>query len=218
MLIDADLSGADSEKHDKAQRTIVLRGRDLRNAVSDRADLRKGDDGAQLGGASLVRTRLSSANLADADLAKAKLEYTELQNAHLERTRLNGVKSRPRATAGCESHRRAAAGRGFHFSGSSMAPFSIQYSHRGRQTPNFAALKGAQHFVYLQGAELGLSAPRRREVQRSEVRRRGSQTDAFGGREPRSQAQLQGADLHSAALKGAQLVLGANRGGRYLSF
>ena len=92
VLIDADLIGADSEKLDKVRRTIVLRGRDLRNAVLDRADLRKADlTGAQLAGASLQGTRLESANLTGADLENAALVSAELQNANLASADLNGA-------------------------------------------------------------------------------------------------------------------------------
>ena len=40
-LIDANLVELDNEKLGKINRTVVLRGRDLRNAVLDRSDLRK---------------------------------------------------------------------------------------------------------------------------------------------------------------------------------
>jgi len=92
VLIDVDLIGLDSDKLAKTERTIVLRGRDLRNAVLDRTDLRKADlSGAHLEGASLVATKLTATNLTKAKLAHAWLMRASLQGAILDSADLQGA-------------------------------------------------------------------------------------------------------------------------------
>lgn len=205
VLIDANLIGADSEKLDKVQRTIVLRGRDLRNAVLDGADLRKADlTGARLGGASLLRTRLSSANLADADLAKAKLEYTELQNAHLERTRLKGVNLGHAQLQGAnltDAQLQDADLTSAQLDGAILDRAQLQGAYL-----NFAALTGAHlFFAHLQGAELVLARLEGAKLNSAKLEGAVLELANLEGASL-DQAQLQGADLHAAALQAAQLI------------
>lgn len=91
------LTGADfvnDEKVEKQERTVSVRGRDLRDAVFVRADLRKAD----FTGANLDRANLSFARLAEAKFGCAtsntgctSLENALLVGANLERALLDGA-------------------------------------------------------------------------------------------------------------------------------
>ena len=82
----------DSEKLDKITVSRSFRGRDLRLAVLDRADLRKADfSGAQLQGAGLFEAQLQGASLVEAQLQGAELYKAQLQGASLVEAQLQGA-------------------------------------------------------------------------------------------------------------------------------
>jgi len=82
----------DPEKLDKITVSRSFRGRDLRLAVLDRADLRKADfSGAQLQGAGLFEAQLQGASLVEAQLQGAELYKAQLQGASLVEAQLQGA-------------------------------------------------------------------------------------------------------------------------------
>jgi uncharacterized protein YjbI with pentapeptide repeats len=100
VLIDSDLHSVESGQ--PVRQTIVLRGRDLRNAILDRTNLSDADlsdadlngaslRGANLGLATLDYTSLREALLDRAELSGARLDYAQLQGASLKGAFLRGA-------------------------------------------------------------------------------------------------------------------------------
>ena len=84
LVDDLDLVTLDDEELEKADRTLVLRGRDLRFARFDRSDLRKADLlKAKLTGAVMLGTRLDNADLSGAEMQGANLSGAKMQGAIL---------------------------------------------------------------------------------------------------------------------------------------
>jgi hypothetical protein len=115
VLILTDQVFVDREKLEKLDRTISLRGRDLRRAVLTRTDLRKADftgamlNGADLGSANLAGAKLDCALIGESrssagahagagrsqygctSLQRAVLDYAYLQGASLRGAKLQGA-------------------------------------------------------------------------------------------------------------------------------
>jgi uncharacterized protein YjbI with pentapeptide repeats len=90
ILIDSNLGAADGGQ--SVKRAIVLRGRDLRNAVMDRTDLSDADlSGADLDGASLRGAKLGLATLDHSFLREALLDRAELSGAKFDYAQLQGA-------------------------------------------------------------------------------------------------------------------------------
>ena len=84
VMIDVSPTGLDDEQVAKRQRTVSLRGRDLRRATLVHTDLRKADlSFTQLSDADLTFSDMTGANLHYANLTSAKLVYVKLTRAHL---------------------------------------------------------------------------------------------------------------------------------------
>lgn len=102
VLPDEDFVPEEEAKLPTLARTRVLRGRDLRLAWLDRADLRKADfTGADLRNASLVGARLEHADFSGADLRAAHLTRAFAENANfgcVEDNRIGVVKRRDGCT------------------------------------------------------------------------------------------------------------------------
>lgn len=89
LIDDIDLVTLNDEELEKVDRTLVLRGRDLRYARFDRTDLRKADLlQAKLTGATLQKALLVEANIQSADLQGADLRWAEMAGAYLVRANL----------------------------------------------------------------------------------------------------------------------------------
>ena len=95
VLPDVDLVPQDGAALDALQRSVVLRARNLRYAVLDRADLRKADlSHARLDGASLNGARLEGASLEHASLTLAAMWQARLDRASLRWAALGAVDAR----------------------------------------------------------------------------------------------------------------------------
>lgn len=209
VLIDADLIGLDSDRIAKTERTLSLRGRDLRFATLSRADLRKADlTGADLRGANLFQTRLQEASLQKARLQGADLRFAQMQGATLIDARLQGARLQ------------YAELRGANLQSARLQNANLQNAKLQGATLFGAKLQGADlDDAALQGANLGNA-----KLQGAMLFRARLQGATLIGANLRAarllDARLHGAHLQSTNLEGANLrgarLQGANlRGARF---
>jgi len=172
----------DSEKLDKITVSRSFRGRDLRLAVLDRADLRKADfSGAQLQGAGLFEAQLQGASLVEAQLQGAELYKAQLQGALLVEAQLQGAWLVGAQLQGAKLDRAQLQGAvlvGAQLQGASLVEAQLQGAELYKAQLQGASLVEAQ----LQGASLNGA-----ELQGARL----------------YEAQLQGASLNGAELQGA---------------
>jgi uncharacterized protein YjbI with pentapeptide repeats len=139
-------------------RTLVLRGRDLRNAVLDRADLRRADlTGAQLQDANLRDAHLQGVYLVSAQLQGANLGSAQLQGANLGRAQLQGANLGGAQLQGANlwsAQLQDANLRDAHLQGANLWSAQLQGAYLVSAQLQGANLGGAQ----LQGAVLRLAA------------------------------------------------------------
>lgn len=197
------VTGADLVKEKDVaagDRTIDLRGRDLRYAVLNRTDLRQADlTRARLIGAKLQGTDLRGADLREADLTGASLVRAEMQGVKMACRRASAVNSADLATneakraelrreAGCA----LASSADFSFAnlqGANLFGLDLNYAKFRNSNLTDANLQSAR----MQGVDF-FSAQLRRVDMANEVSLQGA---IF------RQAKLQGANLESAHLAGA---------------
>ncbi|WP_144299625.1 pentapeptide repeat-containing protein [Elioraea rosea] len=176
------------------QRTLVLRGRDLRGALLYRVDLRKADltgallvdawlDDAQLQGARLDSAQLQGAWLRRAHLHAASLRAAQLQGASLDYARLEG------ATLD-GAYLRGATLDGARLTGASLYEAELQGASLQLARLQAARLNGAR----LEGATLD-------HAQLQAARLIGARLDGAS----LDNANLNGASLNDAMLRGASL-------------
>jgi uncharacterized protein YjbI with pentapeptide repeats len=173
------------------ERTLVLRGRDLRGAVLFRADLRKADlTGAQLQGASLENARLHGADFGHAQLQEAFLYNADVQGAWLTDAKLQGawlVSANLQGARLDNANLQGAWLNNAQLQGVALVDLELQGAN----------LSGAQ----LQGANL-----RTAQLQGADLTAANLQGAALNN------AQLQGANLTGAQLQGATLAFAKLQG------
>jgi uncharacterized protein YjbI with pentapeptide repeats len=184
VLIDAQLVEPDSDKLAKLTRTISLRGRDLRFAILDRANLQKADlHGARLQGASLDYAHLQGALLKFAQLQGASLDNAELEGASLDNAQLQGALLKF----------------------AQLRDASLNFAHLERASLNFAQLQrtpldnGQLEGAFLDNAQLQSASLNFAQLQGASLNKAQLQGASLNF------AQLQGASLDEAELQGALL-------------
>ncbi|UEM12572.1 pentapeptide repeat-containing protein [Bradyrhizobium barranii subsp. barranii] len=184
ILPDENFVPEDEKTVSELRRTRVLRGRDLRYAVLDRANLRKADfTGARMEGVSLVGAQLREANLKNVRLRGASLDDAEAQDASFELADLRGAfltRANLQSASFVCAQLRGAWLLAAQLQGASMQSASLQGANLSYSKLQGAVLQDAElQGANLEGAELqGISFVN---------------------------AQLQGAVLQDAKMKGASL-------------
>ena len=214
LIDDIDLVRLNDDELKKVDRTLVLRGRDLRYARFDRADLRKADmfeanltgavlEVARLEKATLQRAKMQGANLVRAAMQGAYLRRVEMQGAFLAGARLQGADLREARMQGAHlgtarmqgADLRGARMQGTYLmraemQGADLAAAFMPGAFLGAAKIQGAELKG----VYMQGADLSLA-----EMQAADL------TGAFMPGAVLKGVKMQGAVLKGASLPGAEL-------------
>lgn len=197
-----------------AKTSFSLRGRELRGAVFDWADLRKIDlAGAELQGASFLYTQLQHTSFDYAQLQDAQLDFAQLQNASLDHAQLQGASLNWAQIQGASLKGAQLQGASLHFAqlqGVSLEGAQLQgASLIGVQLAgaflNEASLDGASlDLANLQGASLV-----RAQLQGAWLENAQLQGALLDGASLDGallfRANLQGASLKGARLRGASL-------------
>jgi uncharacterized protein YjbI with pentapeptide repeats len=192
IVTDKDLAGGDDEKKQddkngdaKKEKTINLRGRDLRYAALDRSNLRHADFyRGKLQGARLFETKLNGANFVLADLRSADLRRAKLQGAALHWVSLQG-----------------AVLRWADLQGAILKDAELQGADISSANLQGAELTGAK----LQGANLAGAHLRGADLREAHLQVADLRTANLQGADLRG-ARLQGANLRAASLQGADLL------------
>lgn len=184
LVDDVDLVKLDDEQLKKADHTLLLRGRDLRYARFDRADMRKADMfEAKLAGAVLVEARLDEANLQGAELQGANLRAAQWPGADLSWAQMQGANLGDAKMQGANLSRAE-------LQGADLSLAQLQGANLNRAQMQGANLSNAQ----LQGARLTYAELQ--GVYLGQARMEGSDLRS---------AHLQGANLNGAHMQGADL-------------
>jgi uncharacterized protein YjbI with pentapeptide repeats len=153
-LVLTDQSFVDPDKLEKQTASHSFRGRDLSDAVLNRADLRKADfTGAQFNRAELIEANLQGAHLGLAKLQGAYLRGIQLQGADLRDAQLQGAELGKAKLQGADLQRT-------HLEGASLGAAQLLgarlvYAHLEGADVNSADLEGANLLsASLQGINL----------------------------------------------------------------
>lgn len=214
ILVLADQKFVDEEKVDKVDRTVSLRGRDLRGAIFIRADMRKADfTGANLSRARLDRARLNRARFdcAETGLAGAQAMRQQwptdgcawLDRASFEGAQLNGasfIKAHLRGAVFDKAQLHGAVFRQAWLQGASLLAAELHGAELRLAKLQGANLKDAKlHAASFENADLTGAALSNAEMQGSIL----DLADLRGA--TLKWAQLQGGSLTAARLQGAAL-------------
>jgi uncharacterized protein YjbI with pentapeptide repeats len=203
-LVITDQSFVDVDKLDRIDVSHSFRGRDLGQAVLNRADLRKADfTGAILNGASFQGAKLQNARFNCVDVVK-KIGCTQLQgadftNAHLQNANLEGANLESADLFGADFHD---AILGFanlqdtDLYGAELQGARLYAARLDGAELNYAHMEGAD----LSGATLQASIFGGAGLQGADLSRANMQGALFGS------AKLQGASLEDALAQGADFT------------
>lgn len=195
ILIDADLVRLGEAALGDTDRTLNFRGRDLRYAQFDLADMRKADlTGAKAAGASFKATKLVAARLDGAELQGTVFNKAQLDGASLERAQLQGALLEEAQLQGASlvlTQLQGATLVQAHLQGASLEQAQLQGA-----TLDQAQLQGASiEQTQLQGASL----------EEAQLQGASLELAKLHGASLKG-VQLQGASLQQASLRGASLV------------
>jgi uncharacterized protein YjbI with pentapeptide repeats len=174
----------DPDKLDKISVSVSLRGRDLKQAALDRADLRKGDfTGARLDGATLTGANLQDGEFGCAARAARELGCTSLQGVNAVYANLQGANLE-------RAEGQGATLLGASLQGANLDSAQLQGADLSGSDLRVANLRGAD----LRGANLFSAVLQAAYLEQTDLR----------GADVRL-ARLQGAALSRADLRGASL-------------
>jgi uncharacterized protein YjbI with pentapeptide repeats len=191
LIDDVDLVTLSDDELEQADRTLVLRGRDLRYARFDRADIRKADlFKARLTGAILEETQIEGVILEEAQMQGAILFRAEMQGANLFRTEMQGA----------------------NLSGAEMQGTDLTVAKLQGADLSFAKMQGANLSVAeMQGANLYKAEMQGADLAIAEMQGADLSFAKMQGADL-SFAKMQGANLYKAEMQGADLAAAEMQG------